>query len=195
MRCIKTIFWQICNKLHQYIAKPRMILGYRNHDGKFLAKTRIGNTNVIISPQKLTLGDNVYIGHYNYIEASNGVTIGEGCQLASFISITSHSSHNSIRLYGKEYIKHNGKHHGYIKGCVEIGKYTFIGPNSTIMPNTKIGKGSLIAAHSYVKGEFPEFAIIAGNPAVLVGDTRTKDNEMLAMYPELKSYYDEWANS
>lgn len=192
---LKKLFWSICNKLHHYISKPRMVLGYRNNDGKYLPKTRVGNSNVIVSPENLTLGDNVYIGHYNYIEATNGITIGEGCQLASFISITTHSSHNSIRLYGKHYIENNGKHIGYVKGSVMIGAYTFIGPNSVVMPNTKIGKGSIVGAQSYVSGEFPDFAIITGNPAVVVGDTRKRDNEMLEKHPELMAYYNEWANS
>jgi acetyltransferase-like isoleucine patch superfamily enzyme len=60
------------------------------------------------------------------------------------------------------------------------------------MPSTKIGKGSLIAAYSYVKGEFPDFAIIAGNPAKVIGDTREQDEAILQGNPELKSYYNEW---
>jgi acetyltransferase-like isoleucine patch superfamily enzyme len=62
------------------------------------------------------------------------------------------------------------------------------------MPNTKIGKGSIVAAYSYVQGEFPDFAIIAGNPAVVIGDTRERDQAVIAQHPELKQYYDEWSN-
>jgi acetyltransferase-like isoleucine patch superfamily enzyme len=61
------------------------------------------------------------------------------------------------------------------------------------MPGTKIGKGSIVAAYSYVRGEFPDFSIIAGNPAQVVGDTRTKDNILLNQHPELQAFYDEWA--
>jgi hypothetical protein len=39
---------------------------------------------------------------------------------------------------------------------------------------------------------FPDYSIIAGNPAKIVGDTRTKDTEILNSHPELKKYYDEW---
>ncbi|MBK6640493.1 MAG: hypothetical protein IPG39_04320 [Bacteroidetes bacterium] len=35
-----------------------------------------------------------------------------------------------------------------------MGAYTFIGPHVTIMPGASIGKGSVIAAYSLVKGEF-----------------------------------------
>lgn len=171
-----------------------MIMGYKNANSVLSPNTRVSNSTIIVSEKNLILEDNVYIGHYNYIEASNNIFIGEGCQITNFVSITSHSSHNAIRLYGKEYIAHNGKHKGYVVGDIEIGKYSFIGPHSVIMPNSIIGKGSIVAAYSYVRDEFPDFAIIAGNPAIKVGDTREIDEELLLKYPELQKYYEEWAN-
>jgi acetyltransferase-like isoleucine patch superfamily enzyme len=82
---------------------------------------------------------------------------------------------------------------GYMRGSVHIGKYTFVGPHSVIMPGTKIGKGSIVAAYSMVKGEFPDFSIIAGTPAKVIGDTRKVDEPYLMANPELQKYYDEWA--
>lgn len=190
---MKKIFWYICDALHNYIAKPRMVQGFRHFSGHVLKNTRISNSTIITCPDKLDIEDNVFISHYNYIESSNGVFIGEGCQFAPFSNITTHSSHQSIRLYGRQYIKHNAQHIAYQKGSVKIGKYTFVGPHCTIVPNTIIGKGSLVAAYSFVKGSFPDFAIIAGNPAIVVGDTRDGDKKYLEQYPELKFYYDEWA--
>jgi acetyltransferase-like isoleucine patch superfamily enzyme len=91
-------------------------------------------------------------------------------------------------LYGSNYAKASN-HLGYERGSIEIGEFTFIGPFSVIMPSTKIGKGCVVAAHSYVKGEFPNYSIIAGNPARIVGDVREKDNALLDEYPELKNNY------
>jgi len=191
---MKKLVWKFLNLLNKYIAKPRMVLGYTRFDGTYLSNTRISNTTDIIASQFLDLADNVFIGHYNILEASNGITIGEGCQVSNFTSILTHSSHQSIRLYGAHYIENNGKHLGYVTGSVSIGKYTFVGPHSVIMPGSKIGKGSIVAAYSLVKGEFPDFAIIAGNPAQIVGDTRDGDKKFLDNNPELMKYYQEWAN-
>jgi acetyltransferase-like isoleucine patch superfamily enzyme len=134
---------------------PTIIRGYKRYDNIFLKNTRIGNTTVIGPKDKFNIGDNVYIGHYNFIEASNGITIEEGCQLTNYISLVTHSSHISIRLYGKNYIDAIDLT-GYKKGNIYIGKYCFIGPYCTIMPNTNIGKGSIVKAYSYVKGKYPE---------------------------------------
>ena len=164
---------------------------YADNNGKLLEKTSVSNSTFIDYPNNLTLGKRVYIGHFNFIEASNGIEIEDGCQITTYCTITSHSSHQAIRLYGYDYSGANMI--GYKKGGIKIGKFSFIGPHSTIMPGTKIGKGSIVSAYSYVQGEFPDFAIIGGNPAKIIGDTREKDYELLKKYPELNDYYDKWA--
>ena len=171
--------------------RPAMIYAFE-HNGKVLHDTRVGSTTTIEFPDSLKLGNNVFIGQYNFLEASNGMTIEEGCQITNFISILTHSSHNAIRYYGKNY-RYEIDMKGYVKGRVHIGKYTFIGPHVTIMPGATIGKGSIVSAYSMVKGDFPDFSIIAGNPAKVVGDTRDKDKEFLKEHPELQTHYDKWA--
>jgi len=144
-------------KRFAFLTSPRMIWGFKRYDGKYLKNTRISNTTFIDNQDKLKIEDNVFVGHYNYLEASSGIHIGEGCQITNYVSITTHSSHISIRLYGRKYSDFK-THKGYEKGEINIGKYTFIGPHSVIMPGTKIGKGSIISAFSYVQGEFPDFS-------------------------------------
>ena len=168
-----------------------MIIGYkRKLDNVLLHKTRISNSTFIDYPLNFNVSDNVFIGHHNYIESSNHVTINEGCQLTNFITITTHSSHDSIRLYGAECPK--GEINGYLKGSVFIGAYSFIGPHVTIMPDTVIGKGSIVSAYSMVKGEFPAFSIIKGNPAKVVGSTKDRDSKLLKEFPQRQESYNKW---
>jgi acetyltransferase-like isoleucine patch superfamily enzyme len=47
-----------------------------------------------------------------------------------------------------------------------------IGSGATILPVT-IGEGALVAAGAVVTQDVPPFAIVAGVPAKVVGDTRT----------------------
>lgn len=184
------LYWS--SKALHPLVKPRMIGRFRNFQGKKIHNTSIGNTTFIDHPGHLVIGNETYIGHHNYIEASQGIHIEDGCQITDFVSITTHSSHISIRLYGYEF--HRVKQHtGYVTGEVRIGKFTFIGPHSVIMPNTNIGKGSIIKAYSFVKGTFPDFSVIAGNPATVVGDTRVLDKEFLGSNPELQGFYNVWA--
>lgn len=170
---------------------PQMIYGY-TQNGILLKDTRIGSATAIVGKEGLTLEDNVFIGQFNFIEATNGVVIEEGCQITNYVSIITHSSHIAIRLYGDQYRK-TPNPLAYNEGNVVIGKYTFVGPHVTIMPNTTIGKGSIVASHSLVKGTFPDFAIIGGTPAKVIGDTREMDEPYLNEHSELKIHYANWS--
>lgn len=189
---MKTILKKIIYYFSQKYNTPYM-KNYTKFNNKKLNNVRISNTTYIGNKSLLDLGNNCYIGHYNIIDASNKIKIGNGCQFGSHVSIYSHSSHIAIRLYGKEYVNHHNNHIGYIKGSVNIGDYTFIGSYSLIEPNVTIGKGSLIKAFSHVKnGVYPDFAILEGRPAQIVGDTREIDAKFLSQHSELKEYYNEW---
>lgn len=168
-----------------------MIPGFRSADGTWRPRTRFGSTTYFQGRESIEMGDNVYIAQHCFIDGSCGLKIGEGCQVCSFTSLLTHSSHLSIRLYGDAYGGTDMA--GYQKGRVEIGAYTFIGPNTVVMPGTIIGKGSIVSAHSYVKGEFPDFSIISGQPAKVVGDVRELDAPVLREHPELHQHYKAWA--
>ena len=169
--------------------KPELIGGYHTSDGRILTKTRISNTTHISNRSKLIIGDNVFIGHFNYIDSNQGVTIEEGCQVTNYISILTHSSHDSIRLYGNKYLEKFTELQGMRLGPVYIGKYTYVGAHSLIMPGTKIGKGCIISAYSYVDGQYPDYSILRGIPAQIIGLTKDRDMKLLKEFPDLKSCY------
>jgi acetyltransferase-like isoleucine patch superfamily enzyme len=121
-----------------------------------------------MSKKQLDIADNVWIGHYSLLDASHGIVIGKGVQTGSFVSIFSHSSHISIRLLGDSYLQSNDRI-GYVRGQVSIGEYSFIGTSSVIFPNVTIGKGCLIKAGSVVTKSVPDYSIVSGNPATVVG--------------------------
>ena len=174
------------------IAAPKMIWGYKRYDGMVLDNTRISSSTYIGTSSRLDIEDNVFVCHFNVIDASGGLCIETGCQLTNFITVQTHSSHRSIRLYGAHY-KSIQDPIGYVKGGVRIGEYTFVGPHTTIMPGTTIGKGCIISAHSYLNGNYPDFSVIRGVPARVVGNTQEMDKPFLLDHPELDIYYREWA--
>jgi acetyltransferase-like isoleucine patch superfamily enzyme len=50
----------------------------------------------------------------------------------------------------------------------------------------------LVSAYSFVKGSFPDYAIVSGNPAVIVGDTRDRDKKWLEENEALQANYKSW---
>ena len=167
----------------------RTLFGERG-DTRVLPGTRISPSTCIEHEGELVLADDVFIGHFNFIEASGGVRIGRGTQVTNVVSIVSHSTHRAVRvaaaLSGAELEA------AVIRAPVAIGERCFIGPHSTIEAGTTLGHGTLVAAHSRVRGVFPDFAVLSGSPARQVGDTRQLDAPWLAEHPELRADYERW---
>lgn len=51
---------------------------------------------------------------------------------------------------------------------VEIGDNCWIAEDAKILRGTKIGRNSIVAAGAIVKGEYPEYSLIAGIPAKVI---------------------------
>lgn len=161
-----------------------MVYGFYNRVvNKFMKNTRVSSSIKIVKKSQLDLKDNVWIGHYCVLDASNCLTIGKGVQMGSHISIYTHTSHISIRLLGESYLLSNNRI-GYVKGAVSIGEYAFIGDSTIIFPGVNVGKGCLIKAGSILNKSVPDFSIVSGAPAKVVGhiidiDNKFFDNEMV----------------
>lgn len=173
----------------------RMVFGESDHLGRSLPHTRIAPSTCIEGAKGLRLSDHVFIGQFNFIDATAGLQIGQGVQITNFVSIVTHSSHRAIRLLGSGYAVHDGPKPGYISAPVEIGAYTFIGPHSLIEAGARIGKGVVVCAYAQVRGEVPDFAIMAGAPARQIGDVREQDERLLLQHPELRPHYESWTRA
>jgi acetyltransferase-like isoleucine patch superfamily enzyme len=170
----------------------RVVFG-EHSAGRDLPNTRIAPSTCIEHESQLVLADHVYIGPFNFIEASGGVTVGEGVQITHHVSIVTHSSHRAQRLLGSAYAGWTGTRPGWVAGAVHIGAYCFIGPHSLIEAGSQLGRGCIVRAGSVLRGTYPEFSVIAGNPAVVVADAREGDERWLAEQPGLRAHYEAWA--
>jgi acetyltransferase-like isoleucine patch superfamily enzyme len=97
--------------------------------------------------KNLKLGKYTDIGAFTYINAKNGVIIGENVQIGSHCSIYSVST-----IDGKG-------------GRIILGDNCKIGSHSVIMPGVQIGKNAVIGAFSFVNKDIPADAVAFGIPA------------------------------
>lgn len=165
--------------------------------GRWLPQTRIAPSTCIEHDDRLGLGDHVFIGAFNFIEASGGITIGEGTQITHHVSLVTHSSHRSMRLLAKAYVTWpaGAPRPGWVAGPVRVGAWCFIGPHSLLEPGTTLGDGCIVRAGSVLRGDYPAHSLVAGNPAVVVGDARLGDTRWLDADPALRQHHDAWAGA
>lgn len=158
--------------------KPE-IIGNPNRLKKSIGQNvGISNTTHISNRREhLKIGNNVFIGHFNYIDAFNDkIEIGDNVQITNYTNILTHSTHNSIRFHIKDLSDEEIKEINNI-APIKIGRNSYIGPHSVIMPGTNIGENVIVSAYSFVKGEIPDNSIVRGIPAKIVG--RTDENDLL----------------
>lgn len=174
----------------------RIVFGERSQ-GRSLPHTRISPAACIEHEDRLVLGDHVFIGPFNFIDASGGITIEDGVQITSHVAIVTHSSHRAMRLLRERFVESapdaESPRPGWIAGPVHIGAWSFVGPHSLIEAGTRIGRGSIVCAGSFVRGSFPDFAVLEGRPARVVGDARHADEKLLARHPELRAAHAAWS--
>ena len=65
------------------LLKPE-IFGVKDTNAKKIKNTRISNFTHVSNENNLILGENVFIGHYNYIDCFKKITIENGCQNNKF---------------------------------------------------------------------------------------------------------------
>lgn len=183
----------LVQKMLKPFVSQMMVYGcYNRVQKKFCRNTRISSSAFITGGANLDIGDNVWINHYARIDASGGVKIGDGCQIGYAAMILSHSTHVAIRLNGAAFIKKDIPDRvGYILKPVEIGEYTFIGGGSAVLPGVKIGKGCVVGVNSVVTKDVPDYTIVAGNPARILGSTIETDKKFFDNSIVRESYYDQ----
>ena len=87
----------------------------------------------------------------------------------------------------------------YQAGCIEVMDNVFIGCNTTILPNIKIGPNVVIAAGSVVTKDVPEGSIVAGVPAKVIGTfedyvNKRRENNQIYSIEELWEKFDKEKN-
>lgn len=110
---------------------------------------KISRKTFIQIPCGTKIGKGFYIGHNGPVIINPNATIGDNCNIATGVTI------------GQE-------NRGERKGSPIIGNEVWIGANSVIVGNIKIGSDVLIAPLSYVNFNVPDHSIVIGNPAKII---------------------------
>lgn len=82
----------------------------------------------------------------------------------------------------------NSKKYKIFLGTIEVFDNVFIGANSTIMYNTKIGPNAIVAAGSVVTKDVPEGSIVGGNPAKIIGQVNDLKQKRLIYQDTMKVF-------
>ncbi len=121
---------------------------------------RIGKNCVL--GQNVNISNHVKIG--NYVKIQNNVSIYEGVELEDGVFCGPSCVFTNDLTPRAEFPKGSK---GYVKTLVKHG--ASIGANATIVCGITIGEYAMVAAGAVVTKDVPDFALVAGVPAKVVG--------------------------
>ena len=134
-----------------------------------LAGVKIGHGSTIhmwanfFKPSGVTIGEDSILGDHIFLDGRAPLIIGNHVDIASRVLI--YNSQHDI----------NSVDFGPVYGKVTIEDYVFIGPRVIIQPGVKIGRGAIVAAGAVVVKNVPDFAIVGGVPAEVIGERLVKN--------------------
>lgn len=181
MHLLKNLMLSLKALLHAPINLTRLQKKFptcRFHLGATIDKESIlGNYNVIfndVSVINSILGDHTFIQKNSIVSNSK---IGKFCSIAMNVNIglAQHamdkiSSHPAFYLQNTPLIKTFSNNDAFMTmRSVIIGHDVWIGQNVLIMGGITIGTGAVVGAGAVVTKDVPEYAIVVGVPAKIVG--------------------------
>ncbi len=135
---------------------------------------------LVFHPENITLGSNIYIGHYAIIKAyhRNEMTIGDGTWIGQQCMFHAAGGLRigrnvgiapGVRILTSQHAD-PGRDLPLARGDLETAKVVIeddanIGWGALILPGVTIGRGSLVGAGSVVTRSVEPYAVVAGVPA------------------------------
>ncbi|SPY14287.1 family 2 glycosyl transferase [Paenibacillus polymyxa] len=150
----------------------------------------VGEGCEIVGAEKISIGNNVMIRKdcwlniaVNQNKKDPQIIIDDGCQIGKNFTISvSNRAHleRNVLIGANVYISDCGHayenidipimHQGVSSETneVTIGEGSWLGINSVIVGNVRVGKGSVVAANSFINKDVPDYSVVAGNPGRII---------------------------
>ena len=115
---------------------------------------------------RLVVGDDTYLGHRLIISADDEVTIGSHVHVADDVYICGYDAHPMDPIARRSQpgpVDYTGA------SRIVIEDDAWICQGAILLKGVRVGAGAVVGAHAVVTKDVPAGAIVAGNPAKVIG--------------------------
>lgn len=149
---------------------------------------RISRHALILSPDRVSIGDHSRIDAFAVVSPGERVSIGRNVHLSAYACLLGRSAIGigdfatvSVRCtilssnddYSGDTMVNPtipDRFRGAVDGPVTIGAHAVLGAGSIVLPDVTIGESAAVGALSLVKAAVAPYAIVAGVPARVIGE-------------------------
>lgn len=110
----------------------------------------------------LAIGTDTYIGSHVNLRVDGAIEIGSSVLIAQFVSIVSGQYDYRASVGAASTLAMR-------PGRTVVEDGAWIGANAVVLPNVTVGRGAVVGAGAIVTRDVPSLAIVAGNPARVIG--------------------------
>lgn len=120
------------------------------------------------------IGNNCVLNREIYLDGRTGIEIGNNVNISFQCCVLS--------------LHHDHNHPGFasVGGIVTIHDHAWLGARAIILPGVTIGKGAVVAAGAVVTKDVPEFTVVGGVPAKVIGQR----NPDIAYLTDFSPFFD-----
>lgn len=151
---------------------------------------------VILKPEVVKIASTARVDAFCKLEGGLGLTIGEYVHIASFshlnvgggkVIFEDHSGCSSHCAVGSgcpdwSYLYVSAaepvEHHHTLRSVTRVCAYAVLFMGVIVIPGVTVGEGAIVKPGSVVKDDVKPWAIVEGNPAIVVGQRRITSKEL-----------------
>jgi acetyltransferase-like isoleucine patch superfamily enzyme len=111
----------------------------------------------------LRIGDKTVLGRENTLNCYLDLEVGARCIVADWVYMCDFD-HRTDDVHVPI------KDQGIVKTPVRIGDDVWVGVKASVLRGAQVGRGSVLAAHTVVRGRVPPYSVVAGVPGQVVKD-------------------------
>jgi acetyltransferase-like isoleucine patch superfamily enzyme len=132
---------------------------------RFVIRGHVARCEIAVGPDgHLIIGDRVFVNQGVVIAVSESIEIGDDSKIGDFSTILDSNYHDMEPIHPDK------------PRPVTIGKNVWLGNGVLVLPGSRIGDHTVVAARSVVKGDLPSRVLAAGNPAKVVKQLEIPDD-------------------
>lgn len=185
----RTVFEKIRDaEMAEQLAELGLVFGHLGHG----ARVYDPNLSVFLRPEVIHIGANSRIDAHVKLEGGQCLYIGDGVHISSFVHVLGGGElfvrDNAAITSGACIITGSNTMDGQamssaapaemqvvVRGAVEIGECAIVAAHAVVLPNVRVGRYAVCGAGAVVTKDVPDYAIVFGCPARVVGDRRDRE--------------------
>lgn len=153
---LSIIMWIPCHPLRRLVCKLVM--------REFHNSSSIRRNVDLRSPQRISIGSFCNINKHCVLDGRGTLIIGNNVDIA-----------NDVHIWTEQH-DYNSPHFTAVASPVVIKDYVWIASRATVLPGVTLGQGAVVACGAVVTKDVPDYSVVAGVPARVIG----KRNEELS---------------